>query len=362
MFHFRQYVFASAESDPKWASVSKFDYPGASKTYNTFYCAILHIQANDHVFGGRFLRKAFQTLHDEIIDAGLDIIQDVCLNILGTLIRHDVPEIGTEMLKYCISLFKKNPTREHQIQFFSALLNIMGQNKSQSSYYLYRLSDLYSLELRRHRGSYSRSTLQAQRWHHLIVRDSETAVAVREVDTIITAYQRLLRSACSELGSDHDITMRIENELLSIQHYLGAYRGNYVARLESFMSKVARCCEHLAFEQWGKVHQSAFLRHQERLFDYYRKTGDHIKAKASAQYALEAEGYKTERWIQFSLQFEHWLFEGNLVEECKYYREKRRNSILYRMLEEESAREEEYFLRHQPNSAVLHSEALVLPC
>ena len=60
-----------------------------------------------------------------------------------------------------------------------------------------------------------------------------------------------------------------------------------------------------------------------------------------ARCTLEKEGYQTERWIVFSLQFESWLQEIGYMGWYLHYRQKWLRSSYYRGLGERFARDEE---------------------
>lgn len=85
------------------------------------------LKAEEYVSGGRLLRKAFKILSDEITEASLDFVQDICLNVVGALVRQNELKLGIQMLEHCAGLFEKNPAQQHQYHLFSALSSIIGQ-------------------------------------------------------------------------------------------------------------------------------------------------------------------------------------------------------------------------------------------
>lgn len=273
--------------------------------------------------------------------ASLDFVQDICLNVVRLLVRKNELKLGIYMLEHCAGLFERNPTKQHQYHLFSAFSNVVGPDESQSAYYFHQLSEYYATRLGQVRGPQARSTLQALRWHHRIIRDSKPTAAAEDIDAIVAAYTSLLHSAASDPGVTQEVTMCIKNEMLSIQHYRGTYDDDYRTALEDFVSK--QPCEPggQAFESWHKTHQSAFLRYQERIFDYHRQAKDSFNALAAGRCALEVEGYKTERWVQFSLRFENWLRSERLTLECDYYRRKRLGAEYYMELKGEFCGTEE---------------------
>lgn len=135
--------------------------------------------------------------------------------------------------------------------------------------------------------------------------------------------------------------------MLSIQHYRGTYKVDYLKGLQDFVSKVKQPYEtdsgQSAFKDWRRPHQSAFLRYQERIFDYHRHIRDPVNALAAGRCALEVEDYKIDRWVRFSLRFENWLRDEGLPEQREHYQQKRLRSGYYRHLAEECRREEEKF-------------------
>ncbi|KAJ3538773.1 hypothetical protein NM208_g5760 [Fusarium decemcellulare] len=340
-------LFEWAKSDPKWTSAARFDFPGAVRTYQTFKCAIKHFtrartlkitsfeRTTESMYGGCFLNKAFQTILVELTEGDLNVIQDICLNIFGTLVRYDLWEVGTKMLWYCSAFLKEKSGNKLPSDSFAALARIMGPDKHETNYYLGRLTGLYASTLEQMAGSSHRRTTQAQRRHLLIVRDFETTASADEVNSIITSYEGLLISAIQELGRTHDQTLRIENEVLTLQNYIRRYQDDYIARVDASMFQVTRLyAAEQRFERWDPSHQAAILRFLERKYDYYKDFKEVDHAVEAAACILRWEGYKTERWIQFSLDFEFWLqgLDPCPTQVCEFYRQQRVNSRYYRQL------------------------------
>lgn len=177
---FEQYISGSAESDPMWASVSEFDYPGAPKTFNLVGRAIPHIKLGEEWSSGRLQRKAFSALADEIRQANPDFIQGICLNVVGVLAR------------YCARLFAINPARLQQYHIFLELSRMIGQSNPKPTYYFRQLSEHCAIRLLQPTASPARSNLQAQRRFYQIVRDSTPAAADEAIDNMDDIYGSLL--------------------------------------------------------------------------------------------------------------------------------------------------------------------------
>jgi hypothetical protein len=344
MLYFQFALFQLAKRDPSWTSVSKFDFPGATQTYHTLKCAIWHFKAHDMTNGGRFVRKAFVTLEEEVSKGDLNVVQDICLNLLGMLNRNNQHAIGIAMLRHCSDWVQIRPPQQLHYNIFLALSEIMGQGGAQSDYYLRQLTGIYAVELNRVGASPDRRATQAQRRHQLIVRDSRTTATAEEINATISSSEHLLKLATSELGSTHDRTLRIENDTLRLQSYIGTFQDSYIRRVDDAMSKLAQLYPpghgRDTFELWLDSHQSAFLRFLERKYDYYKHVKENNEAINIAQSILRRCGYRTERWICFSLQFEHWLKGLGQISTYECCRQERLNSMYYRQLEEEFRGEE----------------------
>ena len=347
--HFQLEIFELARCDPRWVSVSRFEFPGAAETNHTLKCAMKHLQANDIINGGRILRKAFQTLDEEIVEGDLNVIQDICLNVFRATVDCDFPKIGTLMLQHCSNLFGKNHKQQLYCVFFKALSRVPCNDKAQMDHYLSQLTRLYAVELEQIRPSSNRSYIQARRRRCSIGRDFKTTATTEEVEILMHSCEQLLTSAISELGIEHDKTLRIENETLRMQFYIGRYQPDYIARVDRSIDRIIGWYTFergpVPFEGWEKSHQTAYLRLLERKLDYYKYTEDSDNAIKMAQCIFEKEGYQTERWIVLSLDFESWLRKIGYHGWSSSYQQKRLRSSYYRQLEERLAADEEDLLK-----------------
>lgn len=338
-------IFDFAKNHLQWSSASQFDFQGATQTYQTLKCSIMHFNDNDLIHGGRILRKAFLTLAKELAEASPNVIQDICLNIVGALVRWNFPEIATLMLQHCSELFRTNNERHLYYVFFECLSRVLCKDKAHLDHYLWQLTRLYADELENNRSSNDRSSIQAKRRHHLIVRDSKTAATTEDACKMINSSESLLTCAISELGSLHDKTLRIENEALRMQHYVGRYQDDYITRIDHSIDRIteyyASGQRNEPFEGWDMSHQSAYLRYLERKFDYYKHFEDQERAIEVAGYILEKDGYQTERWIVFSLQVKSWLKKIGHMGWYLHYRQKRLMSSYYHELKERFAKDED---------------------
>ena len=225
---------------------SRFDFPGASETFYTFRSAIWHHKLNETAQGVLLMNEAMKKLELEVCRGDLNVIQDVCLNIVGMLDRYGkhgeacfVLEHYSNMslVRYDVSA-AKTPTLLLQHNFASALHGIIKRNGDQSLYFRH-LAGIYAHELERTQNQPSRTTLQAQRRHRIIVRDSRRRSTDDETDAILRDSKDLLQSAIHQLGPTEDRTLRIENDTLRLQSYIGSFNDDYLNRVDEALSKLS---------------------------------------------------------------------------------------------------------------------------
>ncbi|KAF5723247.1 transposase [Fusarium mundagurra] len=352
-FHWSQVVclereiFASAIIDPRWTDSSRFEFQGATQTYHAIKCSILHFQVREPQNGGRILRIAFDTLAKELNKANPAVIQDVALNIFGYTLRERFPDIGLQMLRYCSALFKIQHESQLYCTFFQALGRIFCFSPEQSSYYLSHLTGLYADELGETRSYLNRSSLQAKRRHLYMVRDSNKAHTQQDAEEMMNCSEHLLLEAIRDLGAFNKQTLRIEIETLRMQAYLNNYQDDHIWRVEQSRYRITQL--YVLGQLESGPYRSALLRYLEREFDYYKHHNKLHEAIRTAERILGEEGYRTDRWIVFCLQFEIWLTglqsenQHAMIkpdEWLSHYRQKRLESGYYKDLQNKYLQEE----------------------
>ena len=291
------------------------------------------------------MNATFATLENDLrIDQNhprrsLTVVQDVALNIFGALIREGLYGLGIMLLDFCAELlwYKSNLRNVSAFFYFlSRVLRDSGPDRSRLDFHMQTLVEQYTRGIESLNCPPGRQELQAQRRKHGFLRDSRAVGMTLAARDVVDNHKKLFIHAKRKLGPTHEDTLRIENDFLRMQHHTGVFQHDYLQRVQAAMRELDRANTQeeqiLPRAQWDPTHRAAYQRYLERKCDYYKYHGQQDDAIAIATGILEVEGYRTERWIQFFLDFELWLGAQGMFHVLQDFQNRRLESGYYQDL------------------------------